>query len=213
MHGAAILPRPSAPEAVAVTATGLELAQRAGAASAAPPRPLPSIDPGTRLQTGPGVPDWTWRRFQLSWSGPIAPEHRCRLWLRPASASLPLALLLVLLVLLLGIGLSQVAIGLGVLLVLRLLALGLRRRLDVHRLAPWRFNRIQMALPLLSIAMSSALLLAREQGSLGSPAMQVAGNGSSATDLNWYQDRIGAETWQITLMSMPIWVYRLLMLI
>jgi hypothetical protein len=115
--------------------------------------------------------------------------------------------------LLLGVGLSQVTIGVGALVVLWLFALGLRHRLDVQALRPWRFNLMQVGLVVLSIAALSALLLALEQGLLGSPAMQVAGNGSTATELNWYQDRIDAEGAQVTLISAPIWVYRLLMLV
>ncbi|MBK5930268.1 hypothetical protein [Halochromatium salexigens] len=114
--------------------------------------------------------------------------------------------------LLLGIGLSQVSIWVGALVVLWLFALGLRRRLGEGALAPWRFNLMQIGLVLLSIAALSALLLAVQQGLLGSPAMQVAGNGSSATELNWYLDRSGEQTAPVTVISAPIWIYRLLML-
>ena len=114
--------------------------------------------------------------------------------------------------LLLGIGLSQVSIWVGALVVLWLFALGLRRRLGEDALAPWRFNLMQIGLVLLSMAALSALLLAVQQGLLGSPAMQVAGNGSSATELNWYLDRSGEQTAPVTVISAPIWIYRLLML-
>jgi hypothetical protein len=36
-------------------------------------------DPKAVLQTGPGVPSWTWRRYSLGWSGPVARDHRMRL--------------------------------------------------------------------------------------------------------------------------------------
>ena len=126
--------------------------------------------------------------------------------------------------LLLGIGLSQVSIWVGALVVLWLFALGLRRRLgqsgngdeegaeNGDELAPWRFNLMQLGLVLLSIAALSVLLLAVQQGLLGSPAMQVAGNDSSATELNWYLDRSGEQTAPVTVISVPIWIYRLLML-
>lgn len=38
-------------------------------------------DPKAVVQTGPGIPAWTWRRHSLSWSGPVGPEHRLRLFL------------------------------------------------------------------------------------------------------------------------------------
>jgi hypothetical protein len=113
--------------------------------------------------------------------------------------------------LLLGIGLSQVSIWIAALVVLWLFALGARRRLSAT-LTPWRFNLTQIALFALTLIALVALLSAVEQGLLGSPSMQVAGNGSSAGDLNWYLDRNGAQTNPVTLISAPIWIYRLLML-
>jgi hypothetical protein len=38
-------------------------------------------DPKAVLQTGPGVPTWTWRRYALSWSGPVGRDHTLRLFL------------------------------------------------------------------------------------------------------------------------------------
>ncbi|MGB5831107.1 MAG: hypothetical protein WBG92_03850 [Thiohalocapsa sp.] len=114
--------------------------------------------------------------------------------------------------LLLGIGLSQVNVWAGALVALWLFALGLRRRLGTEEGAPWRFNLAQVGLVLLSVAALMALLVAVQQGLLGSPEMQIAGNGSSATSLNWYLDRQGPQTVQVTVLSAPIWVYRALML-
>ncbi len=113
--------------------------------------------------------------------------------------------------LLLGIGLSQVSVWVGALVALWLFALGLRRRLG-EDIAAWRFNLTQLGLVLLSIAALLALLVALQQGLLGSPEMQIAGNGSTATSLNWYLDRQGPETAAVTVVSAPIWVYRALML-
>jgi hypothetical protein len=57
------------------------------------------------------------------------------------------------------------------------------------------------------------LYLAVQNGLLGIPAMQVAGNSSSMFELNWYQDRIGARMPEAWVLSLPLWVYRLLMLL
>jgi len=113
--------------------------------------------------------------------------------------------------LLLGIGLSQVGVWIAALVALWLFALGLRRRLDEDEPA-WRFNLAQVGLVLLTLAALLALLVAVQQGLLGSPEMQIAGNGSSAGNLIWYLDRSGPETLAVSVVSVSIWVYRALML-
>ncbi|WP_133511960.1 hypothetical protein [Candidatus Thiosymbion oneisti] len=113
--------------------------------------------------------------------------------------------------LLLGLGLSQAGIWVGLLVTGWLFALGLRARLD-RELPPWRFNLMQTGLFLFSLAALSALVVALQQGLLGQPEMQIAGNGSTSTDLNWYQDRSDPELPRVWVISVPILVYRGLML-
>lgn len=51
------------------------------------------------------------------------------------------------------------------------------------------------------------------QGLLGMPDMHIAGNGSSSHLLNWYQDRTAGSRMPVaTVISAPMWVYRLVML-
>jgi hypothetical protein len=50
------------------------------------------------------------------------------------------------------------------------------------------------------------------EGLLGQPAMQISGNGSIATHLVWYQDRSADTLPQPWVISVPLWVYRILML-
>ncbi len=38
-------------------------------------------DPNEVVQTGPGVPDWSWRAWSLSWTGPVTKDHQLRLML------------------------------------------------------------------------------------------------------------------------------------
>lgn len=60
-------------------------------------------DPNAVVQTGPGVPSWTWHREQLGWSGPVERGHRIHLYLLGPSANRLLNLLrVVLIALLLG---------------------------------------------------------------------------------------------------------------
>ncbi|MBW8848786.1 MAG: hypothetical protein JF607_27980, partial [Burkholderiales bacterium] len=48
---------------------------------------LDRVDPTARVQTGPGLPTWSWRAHQLSWSGPVTPEQTLNLWLLPPWAT------------------------------------------------------------------------------------------------------------------------------
>jgi hypothetical protein len=48
---------------------------------------LERVDPNARVQTGPGLPTWTWRSHALTWSGPVTPEQTLRLWLLPPWAT------------------------------------------------------------------------------------------------------------------------------
>ncbi|MBU1420009.1 MAG: hypothetical protein KKI15_16110 [Proteobacteria bacterium] len=44
-------------------------------------RPVPQppqsiqVDPQALIQTGPGLPDWTWQKLNLTWNGPVKPEQ------------------------------------------------------------------------------------------------------------------------------------------
>ncbi|MCX7217919.1 MAG: hypothetical protein NTY70_02955, partial [Burkholderiales bacterium] len=78
--------------------------------------------------------------------------------------------------------------------------------------ATWLFNWRQLALLLLSLAMLSILFDAVRGGLLGYPDMQVAGNNSSSNNLNWYLDRTGKELQGAWVLSLPIMLYRALML-
>ncbi len=50
-------------------------------------------DPKAVLQTGPGVPTWSWRSYSLAWSGPVGRDHRMRLMLASPGANRLLTLL------------------------------------------------------------------------------------------------------------------------
>lgn len=60
-------------------------AERAEAAgSSARPMDLVSrYSADARIQTGPGLPSWSWRQYRISWSGPVAPEQELKLWILP----------------------------------------------------------------------------------------------------------------------------------
>ncbi|AFL72991.1 hypothetical protein [Thiocystis violascens] len=112
---------------------------------------------------------------------------------------------------LLGVGLSLAQVWVVLLVAGWLFALGLRQRLDQGKKA-WRFNLIQLGLVLLTLAALAGLLGAVQQGLLGRPEMQIMGNGSTGTLLNWYQDRGGPTLPEVWVFSVPMWIYRALML-
>jgi hypothetical protein len=113
--------------------------------------------------------------------------------------------------LLLGIGLTQVPVAAGAVVAGWLLALGWRRQ-RAAALGAAGFDLLQIALVAWTLATAAILFFAIQQGLLGAPDMQIAGNGSSATLLQWYQDRTGALLPQAVMLSVPLLVYRLLML-
>jgi hypothetical protein len=62
-------------------------------------------DPNALIQTGPGLPVWQWRSIRMQWNGPVAGDHKLRLWLLPPTANLVLAFVRVILLAFLIIGL------------------------------------------------------------------------------------------------------------
>jgi hypothetical protein len=65
------------------------------------------VDPDAVVQTGPGLPDWTWQTWQLSWSGPVQRDHHFELWIMPPRLTRSLAVLRVFLCALLAYGLLR----------------------------------------------------------------------------------------------------------
>lgn len=112
--------------------------------------------------------------------------------------------------LLLLLGFSQSSVYAGLLMVGWLLAMGLRsRKPDTND--QW-FNLRQVALGLYTLAALAVLFGAVSQGLLGWPDMQVAGNGSTAQLLQWYQDRSEPLLSQPWVVSLPLYAYRATML-
>lgn len=62
---------------------------------------LTQVDPRAAVQSGPGLPRWTWESVSLRWSGPVEQGGVLHLWLLPPWANLVLAFVRVLLLALL----------------------------------------------------------------------------------------------------------------
>lgn len=113
---------------------------------------------------------------------------------------------------LLLLGLTQPPIVLGAIVVGWLLLLGVRERF-AGQLPAKRYNLVQVVTAVTTGLALAALFLAVRQGLLGLPDMQVTGQGSTASSLNWYQDRAGPDLPQAWVLWVPLWAYRVLMLV
>jgi hypothetical protein len=113
---------------------------------------------------------------------------------------------------LLGVGLSQSSAYLMIVIAAWLIALAWRSKHDLNNRAEWQFDLVQVGLVLLTIVALINLVGAVANGLLGLPDMQIAGNNSSASNLNWYQDRMTNDLPQPLVISVPMLFYRLLML-
>jgi len=109
---------------------------------------------------------------------------------------------------LLAVGLSQVDILAGVFFVGWLLALGYRARDEGAGPAAGWFNARQVVLVAWTASALIILWEALHQGLLGAPEMQVMGNGSSSSSLRWFTDRVGPELPGVSIVSVPLLIYR-----
>ncbi|HSK79933.1 MAG TPA: hypothetical protein VLQ45_26000, partial [Thermoanaerobaculia bacterium] len=118
---------------------------------------------------------------------------------------------------LLGIGLSQVPLAAAALVAAWLLALGVRREKGGAIRRNKVFDLVQIALAVWTLVALGILFWSIQQGLLGMPDMQIAGNGSvggsvSGSTLRWYADRAGAVPPTAWVFSVPLLVYRIAML-
>ena len=93
---------------------------------------------------------------------------------------------------LLGLGLTQVPLAAAAVVAGWLLALGWRGEHGMAVRGRW-FDLAQLALALWTLAALGVIFYSIQQGLLGLPEMQVAGHGSSASELRWYQDRADCD--------------------
>jgi hypothetical protein len=172
---------------------------------------VPSVNSSIRVEPGPdrwllltGGPDWG--PAVLYWGYLIVIAGLALLLGRFSQTPLRTTTWALLL-----IGLSQIELAPALIVVAWLFALGQRSRLNPE-IEDNRFNLIQLGLALLTVSSLLILLHAVEQGLLGYPDMQIAGAGSTASELRWYQDRIDRELPRPWFLSVPLWIYRVAML-
>ncbi len=87
-----------------------------------------------------------------------------------------------------------------------------RRRNPQVEMHPLLFNLRQWCVVGYTAVFVGCLLYAVHHGLLGTPDMQIEGNASSNRILHWYQLQTDAGVPQATLVSLPMWTWRLVML-
>ncbi len=112
----------------------------------------------------------------------------------------------------LGLGLTQIPIQMALIIAAWFIILGLRKKYPKSGHAVY-FNLLQMGICLWTIITFACLYSAVSHGLLGIPDMQISGNGSIATQLNWTQDRINDMMPQPWVVSLPKIAYNVLILI
>jgi hypothetical protein len=112
---------------------------------------------------------------------------------------------------LLGLGLSVLPATSALIVAGFVFALALRGRRPPHN--AWAFDGLQLLLAGWALVSLAFLYAAIQQGLLFRPDMQVAGYGSSDTLLRWYADRVTGDTPTAFVLSLPLWVYRVAMLL
>jgi hypothetical protein len=113
---------------------------------------------------------------------------------------------------LLLLGLTHVSLLTLLIVVGWLFALGIRARMtwNTNKVG---FNFVQIALGFWTFVALASLFFAIQQGLLGQPDMQIVGNGSYHQYLHWYQDRSEPTLPQAWIISVPLFIYRGLMLL
>jgi len=112
--------------------------------------------------------------------------------------------------LLLALGLTQTSAVGGLIVTGLFIVLAWRARHPAS--SPLAHDAIQLVLVVWIVIALAVLYDVVQQGLLFRPDMQVAGAESSNTVLRWYADRVENATPPVAVVSLPLWVYRTLML-
>jgi hypothetical protein len=114
--------------------------------------------------------------------------------------------------LLLGIGLSTLSWSVLVAVGAWLFVMRWREKWDGSALPRWQFNSVQVLLALFTFSSVSSLVFSGiRYGLLAQPDMGVVGPGSGGDTFSWFMDQTASALPQPSVISAPMWIYRLLM--
>ena len=114
--------------------------------------------------------------------------------------------------LLLGLGFSTFNWPVLALVAIWLLACGARERIAGSDLSWWKFDVLQVIIAGITIVALLAVAVALPQGLLGTPDMHVTGHRSYGSILGWFADRSDSVLPVATAFTVPIWIYKVLIL-
>ncbi len=114
---------------------------------------------------------------------------------------------------LLAIGLTQVHVVAALIVVAWFFVLAWRGRQNPEDLWAWRFDLQQIFLVIFTFIVLGIFVRIVAEGLLGDPRMFILGNGSTATNLRWFQPRSGTLLPEPKVISISVSFYRLLMLL
>jgi hypothetical protein len=115
--------------------------------------------------------------------------------------------------LLLGLGLSTFSWSALLLFAVWMFAIRWREGFDGAQLSRRKFNLLQSALIVLSLAAVVTLVAAIPFGLLGNPDMRIAGVGQHAYELSWFNDQAPGVLPVPWVLSLSVWWYKTAMLL
>lgn len=115
--------------------------------------------------------------------------------------------------LLLGLGFSTFNWPVLGLVALWLLACGVRERVANDGLSWWQFNLLQVVIGAVTVLALLAIIAALPQGLLGTPDMHITGHNSFGQSLGWFADRSESLLPVATVITVPLWIYKVLILV
>jgi hypothetical protein len=112
----------------------------------------------------------------------------------------------------LAVGAGQAGVAPALIVLAFIVAVSARERWGKD-LTTWKFDLMQVVFALFAALAIATLFEAVHNGLLGRPSMLVGGNDSTDMFLHWYQDRVAGITPAAAVISLPLWVWRVAMLL
>jgi hypothetical protein len=114
--------------------------------------------------------------------------------------------------LLLGLGFSTFNWAVLALVIIWLMLCGAREKSQLN-LNWWKFNLLQVTIAGMTIVALLSVVLSLPAGLLGTPDMHVVGHNSYGNVLNWFADGSDSVLPTVSIITVPLWVYKGLILI